>query len=186
MNEPREPKKSETVEVRLSHEVKRALMDKARTEGRSASEVIRASIDTYLAEQRKEDRSMLVTLWKPAAAAGAASIALVWAALAPTAVQAKPDLKAIFQSLDSDHNGAITLDEFLKHASDPAIVKAHHDHMSGKDKGMAAMHAKFHGKPPTEAMLRSHFAQLDANSDGSVTFTEFKAFHDKMEGMHGH
>ena len=182
MNGRREPKKSETVEVRLSHEVKRALMEKARTEGRSASEVIRASIDTYLAAQRKEDRSMFVTLWKPAAAIGAATIAVLWTALAPSAVQAKPDLKAIFQMLDADHDGAVSLDEFLRHASDPAIVTAHHAHMSGAEK---AMHAKFHGKQPTDAMIRSHFTQLDANSDGSVSFAELKAFHDKMEGAHG-
>jgi predicted transcriptional regulator len=184
MNGPREPKKSESFEVRLSHDAKRALMEKARTEGRSASEVIRTSIDTYLAVQRKEDRSMFVTLWKPAAAIGAATIAILWTALAPTAVQARPDLKAIFQTFDGDRNGAVTLDEFLKHAADPAIVKAHHAHMSGKDEGMAAMHAKFHGKPATESMLRAHFAQLDVNSDGSVTFAEFKTFHDKMEGAH--
>jgi Ca2+-binding EF-hand superfamily protein len=46
------------------------------------------------------------------------------------------------------------------------------------------MHAKFHGKQATESMLRAHFAQLDKNSNGSVTFDEFKAFHDKMEGTH--
>jgi predicted transcriptional regulator len=184
MNGPREPKKSETFEIRLSHDAKRALIEKARTEGRSASEVIRASIDTYLAEQRKEDRSMFVTLWKPAAAIGAASIAILWTALAPTAVQARPDLKAIFQALDGDRSGSVTLDEFLKHAADPAIVKAHHAHTSGMDKGMAAMHAKFHGKQATEPMLRAHFAQLDRNSNGAVTFDEFKAFHDKMEGAH--
>jgi predicted transcriptional regulator len=184
MNGPREPKKSESFEVRLSHDAKRALMEKARIEGRSASEVIRTSIDTYLAEQRKEDRSMFVTLWKPAAAIGAATIAILWTALAPTAVQARPDLKAIFQTLDGDRNGAVTLDEFLKHAADPAIAKAHHDHMSGMSEGMAATHAKFHGTQVTQPMLRAHFAHLDANSDGSVTFAEFKAFHDKMEGVH--
>src|ERR1051325_319913 len=185
MNGPREPKKSETFEVRLSHDAKRALIEKARTEGRSASEVIRASIDTYLAEQRKEDRSMFVTLWKPAAAIGAASIAVLWAALAPAPVQARPDLKAIFQSLDGDHNGAVTLEEFLKHSSDPAIAKAHHDHASGMSEKMAAVHAKFHGQKATPAMIRPHFPQLDANANGSVTFGEFKAFHDKMEGKHG-
>ena len=184
MNGPREPKKSETFEVRLSHDAKRALMEKARIEGRSASEVIRESIDSYLAAQRKENRSMFVTLWKPVAAIGAASIAVLWTALASTAVHAGPDLKAIFQTLDSDRNGAISLDEFLKHSSDPLMVKAHHEHMSGKGNGMAATHAKFSGKPPSEAMLRTHFTQLDANSDGSVTFAEFKASHDKMEGMH--
>ena len=76
---------------------------------------------------------MFVTLWKPAAAIGAASIAVLWTALAPTAVHAGPDLKAIFQTLDSNGDGAISFDEFLKHSSDPSMVKAHHDHMSGKE-----------------------------------------------------
>jgi hypothetical protein len=46
MNGPREPKKSETIEVRLHHKAKSALMNRARAEGRSAIEVIRQSIDS--------------------------------------------------------------------------------------------------------------------------------------------
>lgn len=44
----REPKKSETVEVRLSHETKAALAAKARAERRTVSDVIRGLIDDYL------------------------------------------------------------------------------------------------------------------------------------------
>ena len=127
---------------------------------------------------------MFVTLWKPAAAIGAASIAVLWTAIAPSVVHARPDLRVIFQAFDGDHDGAITLDEFLKHSSDPAIVRVHHANMPGMNKDMAAMHAKFHGMQATPAMIRIHFAQLDANSNGSVTYAEFKAFHDKMEGTH--
>lgn len=191
MNGPREPKKSETFEVRLSHDVKRALMDKARTEGRSASEVIRASIDRYLAEQRKENRSMLVTLWKPAVAVSAASIAVMFAALSPAPTQAKPDLKSVFQMLDRNHDGAITMDEFIRDSSDPAVEKMHRAHMkdAAHAKEISGGHAqvmqKGHEKPSAQA-LRSHFAQLDANRDGSVSFAEFQAFHDKMKAARGH
>jgi hypothetical protein len=45
----REPKKSDTLEVRLAHETKQALMAKAANEGQSASEVVRSLVAHYLA-----------------------------------------------------------------------------------------------------------------------------------------
>jgi len=45
----REPKKSETLEVRLAHEAKQAFMAKAANEGQSASEVVRSLVVHYLA-----------------------------------------------------------------------------------------------------------------------------------------
>ena len=45
----REPKKSETLEVRLAHEAKQAFMAKTANEGRSASEVVRILVARYLA-----------------------------------------------------------------------------------------------------------------------------------------
>lgn len=190
MNRLREPKKSETIEVRLPHEVKCALMDKARAEGRSASEVIRESIDCYLARHPKEAGSMLLTLWKPVAAVGAASVAIMWAALSPAPSHANADLKSVFQMLDRNHDGVITIDEFLRDASDPAVERMHHAHLKqarGQGK-VDAEHAQsmrsVHGKM-TDQALRSHFAQLDANSDGSVTLEEFRAFHDRIGKSHG-
>ncbi len=190
MSGPREPKKSETIEVRLAHEVKSALMTKARTEGKSASEVIRQSIDFYLTGEPKEERSMLIALWKPAALIGAASLALVLTSISPTASLAKPDLKSVFETLDRNHDGAISIKEFLRDASDPAVEKMHHAHMSdaARHGGMAAMHDTMmraaHDKA-SEQMLRAHFAEIDANSDGSVTYQEFRAFHDRMKASHG-
>lgn len=175
----------------MPHEVKDALMRQARAEGRSASEVVRGFIDSYLAGQPKEARSMFLTLWKPAAAIGAASLAIIWAALSPTPSQATPDLKSVFNMLDRNHDGVITIDEFVSDASDPAIEKMHHSHLrdGARAKQMGAVHVQAmqatHAKPADQA-LRSHFAQLDTNTDGSVTFEEFKAYHDKMRRMHGH
>ncbi|HKC02739.1 MAG TPA: EF-hand domain-containing protein [Sphingomicrobium sp.] len=186
MTGPRKPKKSETLEVRLPHEVKSALMGKAHAQGRSASEVVRRSIDAYLAEQPKEARSMLLTLWKPAAALGTAALAM-WAAISPAPLHAKPDLKAVFQIIDRNSDGAITRDEFVQHTSDPAIQKMHEAHNGMMHHVMAAMHgngAEADHARPSKAMIEVHFAKVDANSDGSVTFSEFQAFHDQMMASH--
>ena len=47
MNRP--SKKSETLQVRLPHGIKRDFMERCRLEGRAASEVLRGFIDSYLA-----------------------------------------------------------------------------------------------------------------------------------------
>ena len=185
MSGRRRPKKSETVEVRLSHDVKSALMEKARGEGRSASEVIRASIDCYLAEQPKETRPMISTLWKPAAAIGATAIAAMWAAIAPAPLHAKPDLKAVFQAIDVNRDGTISRDEFVQHASNPAVQKLHAEQKGGMHAAMAAMHGQKAHERPSEDALRGHFSKIDADSNGSVTFAEFRTFHDHMERQHG-
>ena len=186
----RPPKKSETLEVRIPHEVKDALMRKAHAEGRSASEVVRRSIDSYLAVQPKEARSMLIGLWKPVALAGAAMVAIVSAVITPAPSHAKPDLRSVFQMLDRNHDGSISLSEFVSDASDPNVEKMHHAHMkdAAAHKQMGAAHAqmmKAGGGKASATMLRSHFAQLDSNGDGSVTFSEFQAFHSKMQAEHG-
>jgi Ca2+-binding EF-hand superfamily protein len=90
--------------------------------------------------------------------------------------------------LDRDHNGVITLNEFVRDAADPAVEKMHHAHVKdaahhamGAD-GAAMMEA--HKAKPSAAELRTHLAQMDANSDGSVSFDEFLAFHEKMKATH--
>ena len=50
MTEPRAPKKSETLEIRIPYPTKTAFMEKARAEGKAASEIVRERIDAYLAE----------------------------------------------------------------------------------------------------------------------------------------
>ena len=44
----REPKKSEMIEVRISHESKEALHAKAKSEGRTVSDIVRSLISSYL------------------------------------------------------------------------------------------------------------------------------------------
>lgn len=51
MTEPRAPKKSETLEIRIPYPTKTAFMEKAKAEGRAASEIVREQIDAYLGQE---------------------------------------------------------------------------------------------------------------------------------------
>lgn len=187
MNERRPQKKSESIEVRLSHEVKTAFMRKALAEGRSASDVIRGFIALYLADQNREARSMIHTAWKPAAALGGAAIAILWSALAPSPVSAAPDLRAAFAQFDRDGDRAITLGEFLTHSPDMLFV--HKADRPPPSRGPAPFIIPLRtavpapapiGNIPPEAILRSEFVRHDKNGNGSVTFAEFEAYHRGM------
>ena len=48
MTDPRPPKKSETLEIRIPYPTKTAFMEKAKAEGRAASEIVLEQIDAYL------------------------------------------------------------------------------------------------------------------------------------------
>ena len=51
MSDPRPPKKSETLEIRIPYPTKTAFMEKAKAEGRAASEIVREQIDAYLGQE---------------------------------------------------------------------------------------------------------------------------------------
>lgn len=130
---------------------------------------------------------MFMTLWKPAAAMTAGALAILWTAFAPSVVHAKPDLKAVFQAIDRNSDGAITADEFAQHPSNAAMQKLHAAHQNGMHAAMAAMHggnAQGAHEKPSEETLRAHFAKIDVDSNGSVSFAEFQAFHDQMMAAH--
>jgi Ca2+-binding EF-hand superfamily protein len=116
----RAPKKSETLEIRIPHETKQALMARSRAEGRPASEVVRSFIDAYLAEaacsppQTAWERSMAKfrTYSRPEMALMAAFVAVGGVGLAVSPATALPDLQAAFKELDADGNGVISSSEF--------------------------------------------------------------------------
>lgn len=184
MSEQRPPKKSETLEVRVPHEVKDALMRKAHAEGRSASDVVRTCIADYLDGDGKEGPSMLSLMWKPVAAASAVGIFILWSALAPAPLNAGPDLKAAFEHLDQDHDNAVSLSEFLGRNPDMMFVN------KAQEPGDAAaaktfmlpirreLPAPLPGavKPPKD-MLQGEFAREDRDGNGRVTYAEFEAYH---------
>ena len=57
----KQPKKSETVEVRLSHPDKQALQAKASREGRTVSDIIRGLISDYIAQPDARSTSNKLT-----------------------------------------------------------------------------------------------------------------------------
>jgi hypothetical protein len=123
MTDPKAPKKSEVLEVRIPYPTKTAFMEKARAEGIPASEIVRQSIDRYLEAAtappgpetlqdkaisffRNNSRSLGLLL------AGAGSAVAITLAVSPAS--ARPDLNAAFTALDADGNGVVSIDEFTK------------------------------------------------------------------------
>jgi hypothetical protein len=137
MTNRRPPKKTETLEVRMAPETKRALQDVSRAEDRTASEVVRELIEGYLrqAEMRRDrarleptERLAAILRSKPArrsaaAVAAASAIGLLTLVAAPST--AKVDYRTMFDALDANHDGRVTPDEY--YANQGAIAFDHLD-----------------------------------------------------------
>src|SRR5579875_2017166 len=102
------PKKSETIEIRLSHETKTAFMERCRRDRRTASDAIRLFIDDQL-DSRSRKRRQRLRAWRIAAAIGAA---LGLGAAAPSFAHATENSKAAFDRLDRNHDGVLSYAEF--------------------------------------------------------------------------
>lgn len=145
MTRRKTPKKTETLEVRLPHAVKRAFMARARARGRTASSLVREYIDSYLAgtEPRSERRRMIKRIATPAAVTSVLAAAISLHLVAPTAASAAPDLRALFDQLDADNDGRISAEEFVARDRDQLAVL--HDNYARSGGGamplMIALHA---------------------------------------------
>ena len=104
------PKKSETIEIRLSHEAKTAFMEGCRREGRTASETIRLLIEGELGAPSGTRRKRLPS-WR-IVLAGAIGAALGLGVAAPSFAHANETSRAAFEQLDRNHDGVVSYDEF--------------------------------------------------------------------------
>lgn len=106
---PRPPrlKKSETLEIRLPYPTKLAFMARCRDEGRSASEALRLFIDGHL-DGRPPARARV-----PGRLIAGALIAAAMGAVALPSL-AHPSVRAEFDRLDANGDGAITAAEFAR------------------------------------------------------------------------
>ena len=102
----REPKKSETLEIRLPYATKQAFMERCREQGRSASEALRSFIAVELEPPRVRRRGP-----RRFAVAGLAAIALA-AVAAPSL--ARPACATRFDALDTNHDGFVSAAELLR------------------------------------------------------------------------
>jgi hypothetical protein len=110
MASSRPPKKSETIEIRLSHEAKAAFMERCRLEKRTASDAIRLFIDDRL-HPRSAAGGRRLPSWR-IVAAGAIGLALGLGAAAPSFAHAMQTSRAAFDRLDRNHDGVLTYSEF--------------------------------------------------------------------------
>jgi hypothetical protein len=102
------PKKTETIEVRLSHAAKEAFMERCRLEHRTASDAVRGFINEQIAPKTPQ-RTM--PHWR-IAAAGLAGLALGAGAAAPSFARAAQGTRAAFEQLDRNHDGVLSYEEF--------------------------------------------------------------------------
>ena len=105
------PKKSETLEIRVPYQTKAAFMARCRDDGRTASEAVRHFIEREIdGGARRRDRWAGWRLWHALAAAVAGL--LVGALAAPSLAHPTPNSKAVFERLDRNHDGGLSLEEF--------------------------------------------------------------------------
>ncbi len=106
------PKKSETIEIRLSHEAKAAFMERCRQDQRTASEAVRSFIEAEI-DPRPAVPERRTHAWRILAAAlfGAA---LGVGAAAPSLAHAAHGDRAAFDQLDRNHDGVLSYQEFQR------------------------------------------------------------------------
>lgn len=201
----RTPKKSETLEIRIPHETKQALMARSRAEGKPASEVVRSFIDAYLAEAAcptptawERNMTRLRLYARPSMALFATLVAVGGVGLAVSPATALPDLQAAFEKLDADGNGALSPDEFggkliSKFQKGPSAA-AEPPASPKPDKAepglMFVMRvAPEAGSKPVALSVRvpdsggrpkdraGEFSKMDLDGDGRLNFGEFEAHH---------
>jgi Ca2+-binding EF-hand superfamily protein len=171
----REPKKTETLEVRLSAESKSAFLSACRANGVSASAVIRTCVDRYIrsASRAPIDRTMELPMlsshtprW-PRLTTGGIGALLTSAAIALFAVPASattdPRLAALFEWLDSDRDGSVSLAEFQNSMTHSPPL------------GAVGMVVTTKVVPSTTETREALFVRLDGNRDGTLSLAEFDA-----------
>jgi Ca2+-binding EF-hand superfamily protein len=171
----REPKKSETLEIRIPHETKTAFMSACRAKGVSASDVLRTCISGHLesagrtplhwtkeirmAFSEKPRRRRILLGSTGALAAGIAMVTLA----VPAHAAIDPRLAAVFGWMDADHDGRVSRAEYVgASASAPPL-------------GAVGIVVETIAPPPRGETQEALFRRLDADGDGSLTVAEIAA-----------
>ena len=159
-------KKSETIEVRVSHDLKRALMSKAAGEGRSASDVVRHSIDSYVQGLSGAEANP----WRHVAAFAVAALILLFAysLSTPAAADHRRDFEAAKARLAFAQTDL----------SDRKRLATEFAGEFGKERLFVAAFAR-------PGMKHAAFSTLDLNSDGWLSLAEFRQLMDVPPGVAG-
>ena len=149
-------KKSESIEVRLTHEAKQAFMTKAAVEGSSASEIVRRSIADYLHRRSNEHR--LLEHWKLVAVCAVAAMVFGFAYSAAFRATANPH--RTFEAARARLNYDCT---------DPA-----HKRVTQRFAKEFASQRLLITNPGEPGMSRRAFSHLDLDCDGRLALNEYR------------
>jgi antitoxin component of RelBE/YafQ-DinJ toxin-antitoxin module len=106
----RTPKKSETIEIRLSYEAKSAFARRCHEDGVSASEAIRTMIDGRMTD--RHDMPIARRAYRSTIAAIIAGMVLGAGVAVPALAHEKQASHAAFDQLDRNHDGVLSFSEF--------------------------------------------------------------------------
>jgi Ca2+-binding EF-hand superfamily protein len=161
-------KKTETLEIRISHETKAAFMAACKARGATASAVIRGFIDQVISEARRAQVQLQKTV-RPvtmifknayARAAAVAGLLAVGVIAATPSVAADPRLAAVLQWWDANRDGGVSLEEFVDMSKKTVCGGA-------VGIGVTTKEIPYPDEPPA-AMFR----RLDSNHDGVLSLPE--------------
>ncbi|WP_170557504.1 EF-hand domain-containing protein [Ruegeria atlantica] len=165
-------KKSETLEIRVSYELKSKLADLSEQRGSSMSELVRGVIDRELAgpspENVGDDDMPIPTLSRFAPKSLYLLPVLLLAGLywgsGQTPAQATPTSRVFFAELDRNGDGHITQTEF-------------HEFLTEEDAQFVPEDCDAASEPCTaEAIAAEEISRADSNADGHVEYSEFEIF----------
>ena len=97
------------------------------------------------------------------------------------------EVEEIFHNIDTDHNGYIEYEEFIRAAVDPSIFMSknylkfafgYFDHDNSGDISLEEIKKRFmqnskNANQAVEEQLKNNFDSIDLNGNGSISFEEF-------------
>lgn len=185
-------KKTETIEIRVSPELKARLQEQSRDAGQTMSGFLRARIDadeSGRAPMSKTGALTMTKMTKRIAVAGlpALAVAGIYALAVPAVAVANPDARVAFAEMDLNGDGVITLDEYQGLMMDQSELEA----LEGDDGSAESAEAEAEAEGALEIALPEsceaeiasldldpmelaelEMAALDINGDGGITFDE--------------
>lgn len=187
------PKKSQMLEVRLPHQTKQDFVAACQRAGRTASDVLREAVQTFIDADRKrpapQTGKLIAMIPAPVrkrryVVGAAAALALGAAVLLPSTAAAGPDFAALFQKMDRDGDGVLTQSEFRQRGAfngdlhgvvatpTPARTQAEITRSEELKKRFAGL--DFEGMMRLAQQLA--LEEQDRNGDGKVSLAEFERY----------